>query len=89
MASRTLTPREVQDFENGYSEAYRAARHGEASLEGSYPSPAYADGVRRGLADGRAKVFAPGRSARDLEAARADFVGSVARPSMPPGTRRG
>lgn len=76
MTTTTRTERQVQDFRNGYSHGYHEARHGETSVDGSMASEDYAEGVRRGLADGASRVRASaedssqaGRAAMDMEAA--------------------
>jgi hypothetical protein len=63
---KMATPRQIQDFRNGYSLGYREARHGETSVEGNSPSTEHAEGVAAGLRDGR--TGGPGRSSvSDIE----------------------
>lgn len=71
-APSSHTPRQIQDFKNGFAEGYRAGRHGETDIEGRLPSPEFAEGVRWGLHAGTGSTPAPGR----FEKALSDAVGA-------------
>jgi hypothetical protein len=47
-----LTPRQIQDFRNGFVEGYREGRHGETEVDGRPASPEDAEGIRLGLLAG-------------------------------------
>lgn len=61
-----VSPRDVQDFLNGYAEAYRDAMAG-LQPDGQQPSVASEDGVRLGLRDGGKATVVAGEFAMRRE----------------------